>query len=84
MNLALKICAIVLTCVAALSTAWFVALYLGGYPSVFQHERLGLIPLIAGLAASAITALRHRNLTGRQTSAALMLLVLWSLWLVRR
>jgi hypothetical protein len=73
----IRAASILLTALAAAGAIGFIALYLGGYPSAFAHERMALVPLIAGLGAAALDGYRRGNLLRSQTVVALTLLAVW-------
>jgi hypothetical protein len=68
---------IILAALAAAAAIGFTALYLGGYPAAFAHERIALIPLIAGLGAAVLEGYRRGNLARRTAALAMILLVAW-------
>jgi hypothetical protein len=59
----------------------FVALYLGGYPWAIAHERMGLVPLMAGLWAVVLEGYRRGNFSRRATAVWLTLLAIWAVYL---
>lgn len=71
----------VLAAAAAASAIWFMALYVGGSPSLLVHERLGLAPLLAGLGAAILHAYRRERLSRSAAVLGALLLLAWVLFL---
>jgi hypothetical protein len=80
----LRISTYVLIASAAITGLLFVALVLGGYPGVLEHERAALAPLILGLAASVLQAYRGSYISRTWTRTFLVLLVIWVIYLFPR
>jgi hypothetical protein len=70
-----------LAVLAAASGALFTALYLGGYPAAFAHERMALAPLIAGLGAAILDGYRRGNFLRLTAAMGILLLAAWALFL---
>jgi len=75
---------VLLTVVAAAAGLGFVARYLGGYPGVFEHERIALVPLIAGLGAAVLEGLKAKAISRPASAVALGLLAVWACGLILR
>jgi hypothetical protein len=56
----------------------FVALFLGGNPRLFEFERLGLAPLIAGLGSAILWRHGHGEVSRSKLIAGLSFLALWA------
>jgi len=67
--------------IAAMAAMAFVALYLGGYPWALAHERLGLVPLIAGLGGAVLEAYQRKHLSQLGASLGFLSLFVWVLFL---
>ena len=72
---------VILAALAAAAAIGFVALYLGGYPEAFAHERMALVPLIAGVGAAVLDGYRRGNLPRRTTAVGMILLAAWAAFL---
>jgi hypothetical protein len=70
---------ILLTAIAAAAAIAFTALYLGGYPATFAHERMALTPLVAGLGAAVLDGYRRGNLPRLTAGVGMILLAAWAL-----
>ena len=66
-----------LSVLAVAGAIGFTALYLGGYPAAFAHERMALAPLIAGLGAAVFEGYRRGNLRRYMAAVAMILLAAW-------
>ncbi|HYW46644.1 MAG TPA: hypothetical protein VE959_27505 [Bryobacteraceae bacterium] len=69
---------VLLTVVAAAAGLGFVARYLGGYAGVFEHERIVLVPLIAGLGAAVLEGRRAGAVSRPAAAVSLGLLAVWA------
>jgi hypothetical protein len=72
---------IILAAIAVAAAMGFTALYLGGYPAAFAHERIALVPLIAGLGAAVVEGYRRGNLSRLTAAVAMILLAAWAAYL---
>jgi hypothetical protein len=70
-----------LVALAAATAIAFIALYLGGYPWAFAHERMALLPLIGGLGSAVLEGYRRGALSRSWAGLAMALLVAWVLFL---
>ena len=70
---------LVLATLAAAAAIGFIALYLGGYPAGFAHERVALVPLIGGLGAGVLYGHRGGSVSGRAMVVSMVLLAAWVL-----
>lgn len=72
---------VLLAALAAAAAMAFTALYLGGYPAAFAHERMALAPLIAGLGAAVLGAYRKGDLPRAAAVVSMILLAGWVVFL---
>lgn len=70
-----------LAALGAAAAIGFVTLYLGGYPWGFAHERMALVPLIAGLGAATLHGYRRGHLSRYTAIGGMVLLAVWALFL---
>jgi hypothetical protein len=73
----LRALSILFAAIAWISAFGFLLLYLGGYTGALEHERITLIPLIAGLAAAALHGWRVGAISQRAAVISLGLLAIW-------
>jgi hypothetical protein len=74
----IRAASIMLAIAAAIVGFGFVLLYLGGYGGVLEHERIALIPLIAGLAAAVLRGCNKGTVSFGTTIIVLVLLGIWA------
>lgn len=74
----LRALSILLTVIASIALLGFLLLYLGGYSGALEHEKIALIPLIAGLAAAVLQGWKTGAISRRSAWVALALLVFWA------
>jgi len=73
----LRAASILLAAIGSITGLGFLLLYLGGYSGVLEHERIALIPLIAGLGAAVFEGRRTRAISVRAAAIAIALLAVW-------